>query len=155
MRPDRGELRDTGGRRNRGRKIAGTWKLFFPASLHRGMASIAFLTMGCRKNGLCEVYTIDVRRIARSLCFQFSRRRLHARRIGKRLLGAGHEFNGALRSRWPVWRTTILSSGTKNRSWRAHRRRSRLRAWLALLTAGFFARRIQKSLPLAHTNETP
>ena len=77
--PDPGALRGNGGRTNRGRKTHGIWKLFFPANLrpHTG-ACIVFATTGYRKNGLCAECTTDVRRIARPLRFQFSRRRFHA-----------------------------------------------------------------------------
>src|SRR5258705_11149877 len=154
MHPDPGVLPDNGGRTNRGRKTPGIWKLFFPTNLQPRAACIVFVMTGCRKNGSCGECTTDVRRAACPLCFQFSRRRSHAGRIGEHLLSARYVFHGAARSRWPLWRTAILSGRTKNRNSRAYRRGSHVRAGLALSTAGHFFRGIQKPLPPDYADET-
>ena len=153
MHQGRGALRVTGGKRSPGRKTHGIWKFSFPPSLPQHMGSIVFLTMGFWTNGLCEVYTTDVCRIARSISFQFSRRRFCAGRIGQRLPHAWHAVDGSARPRWPLWGAQILSVRRKGWHPRAYRRGGRLYARLALSAAGHFTRGIQKSLPPDHTDE--
>src|SRR6201984_3791774 len=96
--PGRGALRGNGGRTNLGRKTPGIWKLFFPMNLRPHTACIVFVMTGCKKDGLCAECTTDVRRIARPLRFQFSRRRCNTGRVGEWLLEPRHVLHGPARS---------------------------------------------------------
>ena len=97
--------------------------------------------------------TIDVHRTSRALRFQFSRRRFHARRIGRHVRRTGMRAMAPARSRRRLWRSAFSSGRRKAFSPGAYRRGSHVIRRLALPVARGDPRRISKSLPLDHADE--
>src|ERR1700690_1952197 len=156
--PARGRLPGIGGAKIPGSRTNG--KLIFASILLPAVASgppqtrarkigcIAFITIPSAPAGLCGAGTIDVHRTSRALRFQFSRRRIFAGRIGRRMRRTWNEVHAPAGSHRSVWRSAFLHDGEENLPAGPHRRGSHLRRGLALSPAGGIARRLPESLPL-------
>src|ERR1700691_5542151 len=158
-----GALPAIGGAKTPGSRMNGKWisALIPPraaatnvSQIHaRRTGFIAFITTRFAPHGSRGAGTIDVHRTSCPLCFQFSRRRLLAGRIGSSVQGIWNGLHGLARSRRSVWRASFLSGCQESKNCGSHWRRSHFRRRLALSVARGIARRLPESLPLDYENE--